>query len=85
MIEVKGLVKDYGSLAQLPACLLRSGARNSRLPRPNAPASHHDEVDHGFWPTGRTACVGGHDVPPTPVAVKRLIGYLPETPPPTRK
>ena len=34
-----------------------------------------------IYPTGGTAIMGGHDVTSDPVAARRAIGYLPETPP----
>jgi ABC-2 type transport system ATP-binding protein len=84
MIEVKGLVKDYGPLRAVAGVSfeVRRGDILGFLGPNGAGKSTTMKLITGFLrPTAGTACVGGHDVTADPVAVKRLIGYLPENAP----
>ena len=84
MIEVKGLVKDYGAKRAVDniSFSVRRGDILGFLGPNGAGKSTTMKMITGFiTPTGGTAIVGGHDVRTSPVAVKRVIGYLPESAP----
>lgn len=84
MIEVKGLVKDYGSIRAVDGVsfTVRRGDILGFLGPNGAGKSTTMKVITGFLrPTAGTAVVDGIDVTAAPVAVKRLIGYLPENAP----
>ncbi|MDR2673555.1 MAG: ATP-binding cassette domain-containing protein [Opitutaceae bacterium] len=84
MIEVKGLVKDYGAKRAVDniSFSVRRGDILGFLGPNGAGKSTTMKMITGFiTPTGGTAIVGGHDVRTAPVAVKRVIGYLPESAP----
>ena len=84
MIEVKGLVKDYGALRAVDGVsfTVKRGDILGFLGPNGAGKSTTMKVITGFLrPTAGRALVGGHDVTAEPVAVKRLVGYLPENAP----
>ncbi len=84
MIEVKGLVKDYGSKRAVDGVsfTVRKGDILGFLGPNGAGKSTTMKMITGFIrPTAGTATVDGLDVTRDPVAVKRKIGYLPESAP----
>jgi ABC-2 type transport system ATP-binding protein len=84
MIEVKGLVKDYGPLRAVDGVSFKvdRGDILGFLGPNGAGKSTTMKMITGFLrPTAGTALVGGHDVTADPVTVKRLVGYLPENAP----
>ena len=84
MIEVKGLVKNYGALRAVDGVsfTVKRGDILGFLGPNGAGKSTTMKVITGFLrPTAGVALVGGHDVTAEPVAVKRLVGYLPENAP----
>lgn len=84
MIEVKDLVKDYGSIRAVDGVsfTVRRGDILGFLGPNGAGKSTTMKVITGFLrPTAGTAVADGIDVTAAPVAVKRLIGYLPENAP----
>jgi len=84
MIEVKGLVKDYGALRAVDGVSFKvnRGDILGFLGPNGAGKSTTMKMITGFLrPTAGTALVGGHDVTAEPVTVKRLVGYLPENAP----
>jgi ABC-2 type transport system ATP-binding protein len=84
MIEVKGLHKTYGSKRAVNgvSITVRPGDILGFLGPNGAGKSTTMKMITGFLrPTAGTAVVGGHDVTQDPVAVKRQIGYLPESAP----
>lgn len=84
MIEVRNLVKNYG-----PKCAVngvsfqvRRGDILGFLGPNGAGKSTTMKMITGFLrPSAGTALVDGHDVTREPVAVKRKVGYLPESAP----
>lgn len=84
MIEVQGLVKKYGALRAVDGVSFKvnRGDILGFLGPNGAGKSTTMRVITGFLrPTAGTATVGGHDVTSDPVAVKRMVGYLPENAP----
>ena len=84
MIEVKGLVKSYGSLRAVDGVSfsVKRGDILGFLGPNGAGKSTTMKMITGFIrPDGGTALVDGVDVTRDPVAVKRSIGYLPENAP----
>jgi len=84
MIEVQGLVKNYGALRAVDGVSFKvnRGDILGFLGPNGAGKSTTMKVIMGFLrPTAGTAIVGGHDVTVDPVAVKRMVGYLPENAP----
>jgi ABC-2 type transport system ATP-binding protein len=84
MIEVKGLVKLYGSKRAVDGVTftVKRGEILGFLGPNGAGKSTTMKMITGFLqPTAGTAIVDGHDVTKDPVAVKRRIGYLPESAP----
>jgi ABC-2 type transport system ATP-binding protein len=84
MIEVSGLVKSYGSKRAVDGVSFRvnRGDILGFLGPNGAGKSTTMKMLTGFLrPTAGTARVGGIDVTQDPVAVKRKIGYLPESAP----
>src|SRR5664280_602589 len=80
MIEVQGLVKDYGALRAVDGVSFQvnRGDILGFLGPNGAGKSTTMKMIMGFLrPTAGTARVGGHDVTADPVAVKRMTGYLP--------
>jgi ABC-2 type transport system ATP-binding protein len=84
MIEVKGLVKTYGTKRAVDGVsfTVRRGEILGFLGPNGAGKSTTMKMITGFLrPTAGTAEVAGFDVTQDPVAVKRKIGYLPESAP----
>jgi ABC-2 type transport system ATP-binding protein len=84
MIEVKGLVKDYGSKRAVDniSFTVKRGDILGFLGPNGAGKSTTMKMITGFVsPTAGTAVVDGHDVTADPVAVKKCLGYLPESAP----
>jgi ABC-2 type transport system ATP-binding protein len=84
MIEVKGLVKNYGTLRAVDGVSfsVRRGDILGFLGPNGAGKSTTMKMITGFIrPDGGTALVDGVDVAKDPVAVKRSLGYLPENAP----
>jgi ABC-2 type transport system ATP-binding protein len=84
MIEVQGLVKTYGTKRAVDGVSfsVQRGEILGFLGPNGAGKSTTMKMITGFLrPTAGTARVAGHDVAAEPVAVKRKIGYLPESAP----
>lgn len=84
MIEVKGLVKTYGPKRAVDGVTftVRRGEILGFLGPNGAGKSTTMKMITGYLrPTAGTAIVDGHNVTVDPVAVKRKIGYLPESAP----
>jgi ABC-2 type transport system ATP-binding protein len=84
MIEVKGLVKTYGSKRAVDGVTftVRPGDILGFLGPNGAGKSTTMKMITGFIrPDAGTATVAGIDVTQDPVAVKSRIGYLPESAP----
>ena len=84
MIEVKGLVKTYGAKRAVDGVsfAVRRGDILGFLGPNGAGKSTTMKMITGFLrPDAGTATVGGIDVTADPVAVKRQLGYLPESAP----
>lgn len=84
MIEVKGLTKSYGNKLAVNGVsfTVNRGDILGFLGPNGAGKSTTMKMITGFLrPTAGTAIVDGHDVTKDPVAVKRKIGYLPESAP----
>jgi ABC-2 type transport system ATP-binding protein len=84
MIEVKGLVKYYGSKRAVDnvSFTVNRGEILGFLGPNGAGKSTTMKMLTGFLrPTAGTALINGHDVTRDPVAVKRQLGYLPESAP----
>jgi ABC-2 type transport system ATP-binding protein len=84
MIEVQGLVKTYGTKRAVDGVSfsVQRGEILGFIGPNGAGKSTTMKMITGFLrPTAGTARVAGHDVAAEPVAVKRKIGYLPESAP----
>jgi ABC-2 type transport system ATP-binding protein len=84
MIEVKGLVKTYGAKRAVDGVTfsVKRGDILGFLGPNGAGKSTTMKMITGFLrPTAGTATVDGVDVTADPVAVKRKLGYLPESAP----
>jgi ABC-2 type transport system ATP-binding protein len=84
MIEVKGLVKVYGTKRAVDGVsfTVKRGEILGFLGPNGAGKSTTMKLITGFIsPNAGTAIVDGHDVTQEPVAVKRKVGYLPENAP----
>ena len=84
MIEVKGLVKDFGALRAVNGVsfTVQRGDVLGFLGPNGAGKSTTMKMITGFLrPTAGAALVNGHDVAVEPGVVKRLVGYLPENAP----
>ena len=84
MIEVKGLVKTYGTKRAVDGVTfsVRRGDILGFLGPNGAGKSTTMKMITGFLrPTAGTAMVDGHDVAIDPILVKKKIGYLPESAP----
>ena len=84
MIEVKGLVKNYGTLRAVDGVsfTVNRGDIMGFLGPNGAGKSTTMKMITGFLsPTAGTVLVGGHDVVKDPLAVRRSIGYLAESAP----
>ncbi|MCE9615704.1 MAG: ATP-binding cassette domain-containing protein [Lentisphaerae bacterium] len=84
MLEVRDLAKHFGSIAAVKGVSFSVGMGEvlGFLGPNGAGKTTTMRMITGFLPpTSGTALVGGQDVTRNPVAVKRLIGYLPENAP----
>jgi len=84
MIDVKGLVKNYGSFRAVDGVsfTVNRGDILGFLGPNGAGKSTTMKMITGFLsPTAGTVLVGGHDVVKDPLAVRRSIGYLAESAP----
>lgn len=84
MIEVSGLTKKYGSKQALQDVSFRidEGEIVGLLGLNGAGKSTTMNIITGYLgPTSGRVVVGGHDVVHEPLAVRALVGYLPEQPP----
>ncbi len=84
MIEVKGLVKTYGTKRAVNGVTftVKRGDILGFLGPNGAGKSTTMKMITGFLrPTAGTAVVDGHNVVDNPILVKRKIGYLPESAP----
>ncbi|MCR4432015.1 MAG: ABC transporter ATP-binding protein [Tepidanaerobacteraceae bacterium] len=84
MIELSNVTKNYGSKTALKGISLfvKRGEIIGLLGPNGAGKSTTMRIIAGYMPpTSGTIRVAGYDVVKQPVAVKRLIGYLPENPP----
>jgi len=84
MIEVQGLAKTFGALRAVDGVsfTVKQGDILGFLGPNGAGKSTTMKMITGFLrPSAGAARVGGHDVVKDPVAVKRLVGYLPENAP----
>lgn len=84
MLEVRDLAKHFGSIEAVKGVSFSVGMGEvlGFLGPNGAGKTTTMRMITGFLPpTSGSALVGGHDVTQNPVAVKRLIGYLPENAP----
>ena len=84
MIEAKGLTKRYGDLAAVEDIdfSIARGEVVGFLGPNGAGKTTTMRMLTGFLPpTDGTAVIAGHDIFADPIAARRAIGYLPETPP----
>ncbi len=84
MIEAKGLTKRYGDLVAVEdvSFSLARGEVVGFLGPNGAGKTTTIRMLTGFLPpTDGTAVIAGHDIFEDPIAARRAIGYLPETPP----
>lgn len=84
MIEVKSLVKNYGdkrAVNNVSFRVKRGDILGFLGPNGAGKSTTMKMITGYITPTAGTAIVAGHDVRHDPVAVKRAIGYLPESAP----
>ncbi|MCH8889967.1 MAG: ABC transporter ATP-binding protein [Myxococcales bacterium] len=84
MIEARGLTKRYGDLVAVEevSFSLARGEVVGFLGPNGAGKTTTIRMLTGFLPpTDGTAVIAGHDIFGDPIAARRAIGYLPETPP----
>lgn len=84
MIEVKGLTKYYGEVKAIEDVTfeVKKGEILGFLGPNGAGKTTTMRIITGFlMPQKGKAYVGGYDVEKEPLEVKKLVGYLPETPP----
>ena len=84
MIEVKGLTKRYGQYEaahEITFSVDRGEVVGFLGPNGAGKTTTMNMLTGYLSPTEGTASIGGHDVLEEPMEVKRLIGYLPESPP----
>ena len=84
MVEAKSLSKNYGMTVALSNASF--DAREHEVlgflgPNGAGKTTAMKILTTYILPTAGTASVGGHDVQDDPIAVRRLIGYLPEVAP----
>ena len=84
MVEAKSLSKNYGPTVALSEASFE--AEEHRVlgflgPNGAGKTTTMKILTTFILPTSGTARVGGHDVQEDPIAVRRMIGYLPETAP----
>jgi ABC-2 type transport system ATP-binding protein len=84
MIEARGLTKRYGDLVAVDGVSFEIGAGEvvGFLGPNGAGKTTTMRMLTGFLPaTDGTALIAGHDIFEDPLAARRAIGYLPESPP----
>ncbi|HXV37746.1 MAG TPA: ABC transporter ATP-binding protein [Myxococcota bacterium] len=84
MIEARGLAKRYGDLVAVEGIdfSIERGEVVGFLGPNGAGKTTTMRMLTGFLPpTDGTAVIAGHDIFADPIAARRAIGYLPETPP----
>ena len=84
MIEIRGLTKRYGNKYAIKDVSfdINKGEVVGFLGRNGAGKTTTMNIITGYISaSGGTVTVDGHDILQDPIAVKRLIGYLPEQPP----
>jgi len=84
VIEVKGLTKRYGqheAAREITFSVAKGEVVGFLGPNGAGKTTTMNMITGYLSPTEGTASVGGHDVLEEPMEVKRLIGYLPESPP----
>lgn len=84
MIEVRNLVKNYGpkrAVAGVSFTVQRGDILGFLGPNGAGKSTTMKMITGYLSPTAGTALVDGHDVTREPIAVKRKIGYLPESAP----
>ena len=84
MIEADGITKRYGDFLAVDHVSFTAGAGDvvGFLGPNGAGKTTTMRILTGFLPaTDGTAKIDGHDIFGDPLAARRAIGYLPETPP----
>ena len=84
MIEASGITKRYGDILAVDHVSFRADAGDvvGFLGPNGAGKTTTMRILTGFLPaTDGTAKIGGHDIFEEPLAARRAVGYLPETPP----
>lgn len=84
MIEVEGIRKRYGDFVAVDDVSFDAAAGEviGFLGPNGAGKTTMMRILTGYLPaTDGTACIAGHDIHDEPLAARRAIGYLPETPP----
>ena len=84
MIEARGLSKRYGEFKAVDSVTFSIGKGEvvGFLGPNGAGKTTTMRILTGFLPpTDGTAVIAGHDIFDDPLAARRVIGYLPETPP----
>ena len=84
MIEVKNLVKQYGTHLALDD--LSFNVEDNEIfgflgPNGAGKSTTMNIITGHLAPTSGTVSIDGHDIVEDPIGAKRLIGYLPELPP----
>ena len=84
MIEVRGLTKRYGhhvAVKDLSFTVNQGEILGFLGPNGAGKTTTMNIITGYLSPTAGKVTVGGHDILTEPMAVKRLIGYMPEFPP----
>ncbi len=84
MVEAKNLSKNYGPTVALREASFEAAEKQVLGflgPNGAGKTTAMKILTTFILPTSGTATVGGHDVESDPIAVRKLIGYLPETAP----
>ena len=84
MLNIEHLSRRYGSRLALRDLSFTAGPREiiALMGRNGAGKSTLMNILTGYLaPSEGRACIGGHDVQSAPLEARRLVGYLPETPP----
>ena len=84
MLNIEHLSRRYGSRLALRDLSFTAGPKEiiALMGRNGAGKSTLMNILTGYLaPSEGRACIGGHDVQSAPLEARRLVGYLPETPP----